>query len=288
MTEFNLTPPEPEPTLTERLAALGITPTWDKTYRTWTLPGLMGVDPYPTIGYLMDEPEADEILTSRDRETVERIIDNTLDPEAIELDDDLWRDSLGYYSDHNDRGPSINVKLHDTYDFWRILEKALDLDFEEYVIDAEYVIWTDVVDGEMDWFTGDVLPRDYPDLDPKAFTRMGRSGGHLTYNIGSRPLTLAEADALRRLWEEIPDYVRGCAQEVVARQWAYALTDITWEKVVDEWRDGEMEAVADSVRTNDYAKAAWHQANLDAEIEWFGEEDAFNIVWGILYESDEE
>jgi hypothetical protein len=285
MSEINLIPPEPEPTVTDKLQALNIIPVWDGH---WRFPGLVtDYGDVVRLGELMDDEEADVLVKKRDRETVNRLV-NGMDPELLEVDEDTWRDIFDYYSEGNYRGPSINVKLHDTYDYWRIVENGLGFEFpDEWEIDPEYQIWNDTIEQDWDWYMDTVIPEDHPSLDPKKFMRLGRSGGHLVYDIGEHYLNVAEAWDFMQLEKVAPKYVRSECAEVVSRQAAYALID-RWEIELDEWRDGEEEAVAEAVRTNNLKKATWHQANIDAAKgrEFFDHSIAHELVWGVIWEHD--
>lgn len=282
MSSINLEPPTPEPTWSDKLEALGIEIKWNSVTRCWDFIGLTTeYDNDASLGYLMQDEEANQRVTGRDRETVLRLINEVIDPNYLELSESLTWDIFSYYSDGTNRGPSINIKLHDTYDFWRIVEKELDYEFpDEYEIDPHYNIWNDTIEWEWDWFIGTLIPEDYPHLDASQFMRLGRSGGHLVYDIYNRHLTVPEAWEFQQLEEAAPELVRGACAEIVHNMAAYALVD-RWDAVHTEWLEGEEEAVADAVRAKDFEKAAWHQANRDAATskEFFDMEDAREIVW---------
>jgi hypothetical protein len=202
----------------------------------------------------------------------------------------VWERELGWYSRNldNRRGPAINVKLHDTYQFWRLLEKIFDVDFEEHEVDPHYMAWNDTIEHEFEWFKTEYIDghgggEEYEYLDSDKFALAGRSGGWLVYDIGGRALTLGEACELRRVWEDVPSMVTDVAREVVARQWTWGFEDL-WDKAVEEWAEREEEAVAEAVRTNDFEAAKRHQENLDADIEQH-RPYMFEIVWEALYEA---
>ena len=285
MTEFDFTPPESEPTVIDMLAAVDVEPTWHKENRHWYFPGLVvGYGNYnPSLGDLMQDEEFDERLNSRDRHAVDRIVNNELHEGELELDQSNVTDLLGWYSERrsNWSGPSANIKLHSTYNYWRQLQKALDVDFDEMWADSAYTIWGDTIDWEWEYYMDTVIPEDYPRLDTGLFKRGGRSGGHLIYNVSGRGLTVGEAYDLLKLWEKVPEYLEYVAQEIVTNQFAYGLKRLA-EEVIDEWREGEQDAVAEALRTKDFEAAAWHQSNLDAEKDWIDEECGRMIVWDVL------
>jgi hypothetical protein len=280
MTEFDFTPPEPEPTNIQILESWDIKPTWDKENRLWHLPG---------IGYLHEVLEMDEeelsLLTSRDLHAVEKAINSYEWLMGAYLDNDVWESELGYYSRHMDRsrGPTINVKLHETYDIWRLLEKLFDVDLEEYEVDPEYVAWNDTIDNEMDWFKSEYIDGHggFEHLSSDKFVRGGRQGGWLVYDFGGTALTLGEACELRRVWADVPSMVTGVAQDVVARQWAWGFEKL-WEDAVDEWRDREGNALVEAVDRGDLKAAQWHRENMKQTIDM---PDMFDLVWETLYEA---
>lgn len=290
MIGFDLTPPEETERPIDRLRKWGIAPVYMKEEKLWVLPGVEMWGDDVSIGYLMDDQgddETDKRLTSRDLEAVEHIINNILDVPNFEIGQEIWRERLDRYADYANGGPSVNVKLHDTYEFWQVMEKATGISIEEHEVDPEGWIWNDAIDHEMDWFTGTVLDN-YPALDTTKFMRMGRSGGHLVYDIGnsdsSRCLTFAECEDLLRLWEEVPTLLRDIAMDIVGRLWSHVFND-SWEKQVDKWRKREQKAVAKCIRKGLFERAAWHQANLDAEaaITHWDYTDSFEFVWEILW-----
>lgn len=288
MTEFDLEPPAPEPTNIEILESWGIKPTWDKENRLWHLPGL---------GYLHEIIEMDEedtlILTSRDRHAVEKALEDYGEYlMGHYLDQDIWEPVLGWYARHMDRtkGPAINVRLYDTYEAWRLLEKVFDVDLEEHDVDPEYVAYQDTVDHEMDWFRSEYIDGQFAEiyhLDSKKFQLAGRSGGWLVYDIhsgnyDSGALTLGEATELRdKVWPDVPGMVRNVAHDIVVKQWSWAFEDM-WTDAVDDWRDREQQAVLDAVERGDLKAAQWHRSNVAETIDM---PDMFDFVWLKFYEA---
>lgn len=283
LTEFNLEPPEPEPTNVEILESWGIKLAWYSEHRVWHIPGM---------GYITEilelEDEDVEHLTSRDQHAVEKKI-NEYGEHLMShyLDDNVWESELGWYARHLDRikGPTINVKLHETYDTWRLMEKIFDISLEEHEVDPEYVAWNDTIDMEMDWFKSEYIDGQssrFEHLDGDKFVRGGRSGGWLVYDYGNTALTLGEATELRRVWEEVPDMVTTVAQEVVIRQWAWAFEDL-WDGAVDDWYDRERDALIEAVRTNDFQAAKQHEENMKGDV-MRHKPDMLDLVWTELDE----
>ncbi len=293
--EIDLTPPPEKLTILEELATWDVELTWQKPNEDhdglWYLTNTYTDNFFDdwAIGHLVDDE--DELLTSRDREAVTILINRDLEAEDINLRQSAWESEFGspYHGDgHRHAGPEVNVKLNGEWSLTRDVEKALDIDYDN--IDPEWTISGDVVEMEFDWFKTEMLPRDYPGLDPDRFGLFGRQGGHLVYDVYSSdydawPLTLEEATQLRALYSEIPSIIKGIEQEIVARLGGYVLLKL-WDEMVDEWRDGEEEAKAEALRTNAFERAAWHQANLDAEDVWFDAVDGQEIVWPIVYEEE--
>ena len=266
MTEFDLTPPKEPAPLLDRLAEWDVQLKYEKE-QGWYLTNTVNDDGWGGVYTVaLTEEDADKYLTYRDREAAANII-NGLDADQIIIDQEMWEHKFGYYSNDGMGGPSWNVKLHDTWGYWQKLSKALDFEFpEEWEIDREYTIWADVIDWEWDWFKG-WIKEEWPDLDHERFVRLGRSGGHLVYNVRGgyhdEPLlTLAEAEALQRLGKHIPDMVRGVAQDMVAAYASHALCEEA-ERQVDKWEAREEKAKAKAIRDGDFEKAAWHQENID-------------------------
>lgn len=282
-TSFNLEPPEAKPSNMDILASWDIKPRWEKEDKLWYLPGL---------GYLheileMDEEELQR-LTSRDRHAVNKALEDYGDYlGSCYLDDNVWQSELGWYARHMDRsrGPTINVKLYETWDLWRTMESIFGVSLEEHEVDPQYVAWNDSIEHEMDWFKSEYIDGEYPGyqhLDGDRFVRGGRSGGWLVYEINTA-LTLGAATELRKVWADVPSFVTECAREVVARQWAWGLEKL-WDDAVDEWREREEETKSEAVRTNDIQAAARHQANLDERVHMFSP-DFFDLAWEKLYEA---
>jgi hypothetical protein len=293
--DIDLTPP-PEPrTILEELAEWGVDLTWHKPDEyeggLWYLTNTYTDNLFDdwAIGHIIDDAG---LLTSRDREAATILINKELEADDIQLRQSAWEPTFGapYHGDrYHHAGPAIDVKLHAMWEQARQVEKALDIDFTD--VDPEGTIQWDTVEWELEWFKDTYLPENYPDLNPDQFGLYGRQGGHLVYHIYSAdydawPLTLAEATQLSALFDEIPELVKGVAMQVTARLGGYLLHDL-WNLTVDEWRDGEEDAKAEAIRTKDFVRAAWHQANLDAETEWFDHTDGEEIIWDIIYKEDE-
>ncbi len=296
--DIDLTPP-PEPlTILEELAEWGVELTWQKPTEDnpdgglWYLTNTYTENMFDdwAIGHLVDDEDGQ--LTSRDREAVTILINKELEAEDIQLRQSAWEPTLGspYHGDrHHHAGPEINVKLHGLYELARIVEKALDIDFED--VDPEGTLQWDTVEWEYEWFKTEWLPDRYPELDPDRFGLFGRQGGHLVYNnydsdYDAWPLNLAEAVQLRALFEEIPELVKGIEQQVTAQLGGYRLMELH-DKQVEKWREGEEEAKSECLRTNNFKRAAWHQDNIDAEIEWFDPTDGQDIIWPIIYKEED-
>ena len=294
--DIDLTPPPEKLTILEELAEWDVDLTWMKGDEhesgLWYLTNTYTDNMFDDwgIGHLVDDE--DDLLTSRDREAVTILINRDLEAEDINLRKRVWENEFGspYHGDGlRHAGPEVSVKLHGEWALTRFVEKALDIEYGE--VDPEWIITGDVVEMEFDWFKTEMLPRDYPGLDTERFGLFGRSGGHLVYDVydsdnDAWPLTLAEATQLRALFAEMPSMIRGIEQEIVARLGGYVLLKL-WDDMVDEWRDGEEEAKAEALRTNAFERAAWHQANLDAETTWFDAVDGQEIVWPIVYKEDD-
>jgi hypothetical protein len=297
--DIDLTPP-PEPlTILERLAEWNVILTWQPPTESeydsgiWYLTNTYTDNLFDdwAIGHLVDDE--DHLLTSRDREAATILINNELEAEDINLRPSAWESELGsgiYHGNHgrNGSGPAIDVKLHGMYELARIVEKVLDIEFED--VDPEGTLQRDTVEWEFEWFKTEYLPEKYPGLDADAFGLWGRQGGHLVYGIYASdydawPLTLVEAVQLRALFKEVPELVKGVEQQVTATLGGYLLVKLH-DKAVEEWREGEEDAKAESLRTNDFQRAAWHQANIDAEIEWFDPTDGQEIIWPIIYKEE--
>jgi hypothetical protein len=288
---IELTPPEPEPTLSDILEALSVKVAWNKDHRFWQFLGLVTDDNIeildPSLGTLLDEEDADRLLSSRDRDTVLHIINTEILPGDLILAEDLSTNILDYYSSDygRHRGPSINIKLHDTYGFWRIIEKGVDWEFpDDYEIDPQYVIWSDTIDWEWDYYMSTVIPEDHPALDTDKFMRLGRSGGHLVYDIRDHALSVPEAWDFMQLEKVAPKYVRYVAAEIVRNQAGSALYD-HWLEELEEWQEREFDALQEAVRTNDHEAASRHQANLDAARgqEFYDLAEAQDLMWDVIY-----
>ncbi len=294
--DIDLTPPPEKLTILEELAEWDVQLTWQKPNEDhgglWYLTNTYTENMFDDwgIGHLVDDE--DELLTSRDREAVTILINKKLEAEDIQLRQSAWETEFGspYYGDHHHHaGPAINVKLNGMWAMARQVEKAFDIDFED--VDPDGTIQWDTVEWELEWFKDTYLPDNYPDLNPDSFGLFGRQGGHLVYDIYSGdydawPLTLTEATQLRALFEEIPELVKGVEQQVTAHLGGILLLTL-WNLTVDEWRDGEEDAKTEALRTKDFARAAWHQANLDGETEWFDISEGEELIWSIIYKEDE-
>lgn len=287
MSEINLTPPEAEPTLTDMLEDLSVDIVWNKEEKIWQFEGLV-TDWHtetPSLGTLLADEDADKLLTSRDRDTVLRIVNEDVLPGDLELAEELWTDIFNYYGDHPYRGPSINVKLHATYDFWRAMEKGLGVELpEEPEIDPHGMIWNDTIDWEWDYYMETLIPMDHPALDTDRFVRLGRSGGHLVYDV-RHGLSVPEAWDFMQLEKEAPKYVKYVAAEVVRNLAGHALFEM-WERELEDWEDRESEAVAEAIRMNNFKAARRHQANLDAVKgqEFFPLYEAQDLAWEAIQE----
>lgn len=300
--DIELTPP-PEPlTILQELATFGVELAWQKpdednephsAHGLWYLTNTYTDNLFDdwAIGHLVDDE--DHLLTSRDREAVTILINKELEAEDIHLRPTAWESEFGspYHGNHghSDSGPAIDVKLHGMYELARMVEKALDIEFED--IDPEGTLQWDTVEWEFEWFKSDFVPDRYPDLNTDLLSLHGRQGGHLVYGIYTSdydawPLPLVEAVQLRALFKEVPELVKGVEQQVTAILGGHLLLKLH-DKAVEEWREGEEDAKAECLRTNDFRRAAWHQANIDAEIEWFDPIDGQDIIWPIIYKEED-
>ncbi len=297
--DIDLTPPPEPQTILEELAEWGVELTWQKpteeTEGLWYLTNTYTDNMFDdwAIGHLIPD-YVDGQLTSRDKEGATILINKELEAEDIQLRPSAWESEFGspYHGDHgrrNGSGPAIDVKLHGMYDLARLVEKALDIDFED--VDPEGTLQWDTVEWEFEWFKTEFVPERYPGLDPDRLGLWGSQGGHLVYGIYTSdydawPLTLVEAVQLRALFKEVPELVKGVEQQVTAQLGGYRLMELH-DKAVEEWREGEEVAKAECLRTGYFARAAWHQDNIDAEIEWFDPTDGQEIIWPIIYKEED-